>query len=397
MIVNDWKTADAEKQNRSEYDLLYLINCVINDVVPQQQRMEQMDLRAIYKAARFHTLAAITCMALESADAFRGCTDTELVRKWKECKEKAIRKTLLLDAERQNICSFMEQEHIWYMPLKGVVLKEFYPKLGMRQMADNDILFDSTFQNEVCQWMVHHGYKAVSVGKGNHDVYEKKPVYNFEMHTSLYGKGHDKNWVSYYQDVKERLIQDKENKYEYHFTDEDFYIYIITHAYKHYNGSGTGIRSLLDIAVYLRKKGASLDWEYIFGELKKLHVAEFEENSRNLAEKVFSMDQYYLTEDETGLLDYFLGAGTYGTMQNRVEKKIREYQPEGNLIKGVTKRRYILERLFPDESFYQDYVPFAYRHRWFRPFYLVYRVIRGVVRNGKMIVRELRMVIKTDK
>ncbi|SHK65955.1 nucleotidyltransferase domain-containing protein [Hespellia stercorisuis] len=394
MIVNKWKSTDIDQRTQSEYDLLYLISSVLNDITPKPQRIEQMDLRMIYKVARYHTLAAITCMALESADAFRQCTDVELVRKWKECKEKAIRKNLLLDAERQNICGFMEQEHIWYMPLKGVVLKEFYPRLGMRQMADNDILFDSRFQNEVCQWMIQHGYKAIMVGKGNHDVYEKEPVYNFEMHTSLYGKGHNEDWVHYYQDVKERLIQDRENQYGYHFTDEDFYIYIITHAYKHYNGSGTGIRSLLDIAVYLRKKESSLDWKYISDELKKLQVAEFEQNSRNLAEKVFSKEQYNLTEEETGLLHYFLGAGTYGTMANRVEKKLREYQPDDELIKGVTKRRYIRQRLFPDESFYQDFVPFAYRHKWFRPFYLVYRAIRGVLRKRKMIARELKIIMK---
>lgn len=394
MIVNKWKSTDIDQRTQSEYDLLYLISSVLNDITPKPQRIGQMDLRMIYKVARYHTLAAITCMALESEDTFRECTDVELVRKWKECKEKAIRKNLLLDAERQNICSFMEQEHIWYMPLKGVVLKELYPKLGMRQMADNDILFDSRFQNEVCQWMIQHGYKAVMVGKGNHDVYEKEPVYNFEMHTSLYGKGHNEDWVRYYQDVKEHLIQDKENQYGYHFTDEDFYIYIITHAYKHYNGSGTGIRSLLDIAVYLRKKESSLDWKYISDELKKLQVAEFEQNSRNLAEKVFSKEQYNLTEEETGLLHYFLGAGTYGTMANRVEKKLREYQPDGELIKGVTKRRYIRKRLFPDESFYQNFAPFAYRHKWFRPFYLVYRVIRGVLRNGKTIARELQIIMK---
>lgn len=394
MIVNDWKITDIDKKTRPGYDLLYLISCVLNDAAPDQQRIEQMDLSMIYKTARFHTLTAIACMALESADAFRGCPDGELVRKWKENKEKAIRKTLLQDAERQNICSFMEQEHIWYMPLKGVVLKDLYPKLGMRQMADNDILFDSRFQNEVCQWMIQHGYKAVSVGKGNHDVYEKEPVYNFEMHTSLYGKAHNKDWVGYYQDVKERLIQDEEGRYGYHFTDEDFYIYIMTHAYKHYNGGGTGIRSLVDMAVYLQKKEDSLNWAYISGELKKLHVAEFEQNSRNLAKKVFSSERYYLTGDETELLDYFLGAGTYGTMENRIEKKLREYQPDGEMIQGVAKRRYIAQRLFPDESYYQDYVPFAYKHKWFRPLYFVYRVIRGLLHSRKIVIRELKIIMK---
>ena len=53
-----------------------------------------------------------------------------------------MRKALLFDAERKGILDFMEQRGIWYLPLKGVVLKDYYPAVGMRQMSDNDILYD---------------------------------------------------------------------------------------------------------------------------------------------------------------------------------------------------------------------------------------------------------------
>lgn len=43
----------------------------------------------------------------------------------------------------------MEQRGIWYLPLKGIILKEFYPSVGMRQMSDNDILFDEAFAEQV--------------------------------------------------------------------------------------------------------------------------------------------------------------------------------------------------------------------------------------------------------
>lgn len=42
-----------------------------------------------------------------------------------------------------------EKAGIWYLPLKGVILKEMYPVYGIRQMADNDILFDFTYRKEV--------------------------------------------------------------------------------------------------------------------------------------------------------------------------------------------------------------------------------------------------------
>ena len=76
----------------------------------------------------------------------------------------------------------MDSEHIWYLPLKGIILKDYYPSVGMRQMSDNDILFDADAWERVEKHMLSEGYETESVGKGNHDVYQKAPVYNFEMH-----------------------------------------------------------------------------------------------------------------------------------------------------------------------------------------------------------------------
>ena len=113
-------------------------------------------------------------------------------------------------------------------------------------MSDNDILFDRSFQNQLEMYMKTHGYMVKTIG--NHSVCNKEPIYNFELHTSLYGSNHRKAYA-YYQNVKERLIPDAAGSYGYHFTDEDLYIYILSHAYKHYMGTGTGLRSLLDCYV----------------------------------------------------------------------------------------------------------------------------------------------------
>ena len=49
-------------------------------------------------------------------------------------------------------------------------------------MSDNDILFDEDAWERVEKHMISEGYEAEYVGKGIHDVYQKPPVYNFEMH-----------------------------------------------------------------------------------------------------------------------------------------------------------------------------------------------------------------------
>lgn len=78
---------------------------------------------------------------------------------------------------------------------------------------------------------------------------------------------------------------------------------MMVHAFKHYNAGGTGIRSLVDVYVYLSKKAEQMDWDYIEGELEKLDIDAFEKRFRVLAKKVFgedvtSMDGVEFDQDE---------------------------------------------------------------------------------------------------
>lgn len=96
-----------------------------------------------------------------------------LPKYWEDRMVKAVRKVLLFDVERKKLCAWMDSEHIWHLPLKGIIMKDYYPSVGMRQMSDNDILFDADAWERMEKHMISEGYKAEYVGKGNHDVYHK--------------------------------------------------------------------------------------------------------------------------------------------------------------------------------------------------------------------------------
>ena len=371
--------------NDSFYTFLYLLMCGVEGKPPSSELLREMNMEDVYQISVYHTLSAMTYMVLEKGqDILEG----EIFKNWKKEKDKAIRKNILLDRERERIFAFMEEQGIWHMPLKGIILKEMYPAFGMRQMADNDILYDSNFQKPLCIWMKEQGYKVISCGRGNHDVYEKKPVYNYEMHTALYGGEHNPVWITYYENIKEKLIADKKKKYSFHFTDEDFYIYIITHIYKHFAGSGTGIRSLLDVYIYLQAKEAIMNWDYINEELEKVQVSDFEGKVRHLSQKVFSKELQKLIKKEEELLKYFLYSGTYGTLENHVQHRLDQFETD--------KKGYIIKRLVPDEEFYKNYVPFVYQHKWSRPFFIIFRLVRGLFRKDRRIMKEIKALKKAE-
>lgn len=386
-------------------DMLYLITCALHNQTPDKDKVCGMDIAALYRYARRHTLAAITYDALELLGSSIGeglralvkdDTVVSVLTKWKETRDKALRKNLMLDAARKKLFQYMDAQHIWYMPLKGAILKDLYPRQEMRQMADNDILFDATYEAAVKDYFVREGYEVISYAKGNHDVYEKEPVYNFEMHTSLFGEAHNEVWAEYYKDIQSKLKK-SDNHFQYSFTDEDFYIYFIVHAFKHFDGCGTGIRYFVDSYVYQNAK--NLNRSYIEGELDKLGVLAFEKTFRSISMKIFGKGEAVsqLSEEEYSMLCDSMFAGTYGNLQSGIDKKLHKIQGNEDRITKNTKVKYIIGRLFPPMSYYKAYYPFIYKTRIFIPFFVIFRMVRGVLRNGKKLMREVKVVLKIDQ
>ena len=120
------------------YYLIYLIRCALHNRKPAKAKLDKMDLSSVFAVAKEQSLTAMAAYALQSA----GICDSRFT----EAKDKAIRSAMLYYIERQNIFCEFEKAGIWYMPLKGIILKDYYPKTTMREMCDNDILFDSNRQ-----------------------------------------------------------------------------------------------------------------------------------------------------------------------------------------------------------------------------------------------------------
>ena len=155
------------------------------------------------------------------------------------------------------------------------------------------------------------------------------------------------------------------------------------HEWKHYNGSGTGIRSLLDCYIYYKTKGDSLDWNYIKEQCEQLEIADFEQQRRQLAIKTFSTDTLpYLNDEETEMLLSYLTAGTYGSFEKSVEKKLKEQSKTG----------YILRNLFPNVEYMRLSVGFVNKCTLLYPFGIVYRWGRILVKQRKHLSTVIKIM-----
>lgn len=366
--------------NETQTDFIYLLSCSINEITPNKDRVIKMDLDKIYKLSNFHSLTAAIGIAIERA----GITN----EKFHKAYQKAIAKNLMFYQERMAIFEHFEKQGIWYMPMKGIILKDLYPRNGMREMADNDILFDSSKQKSVRDIMISLGYKVIMYDSSHDDTYHKQPIFNFEMHTSLFSSNHSRYLYEYYKNPKRLLIKDKNNNYGYHFSDEDFYVYMTAHEYKHYSVKGTGIRSLLDCYIFEKTKSTTLDRKYIESQLNLLNISYFERVRRKLAMKVFSTDTLpELNSEEMDMLMFYLSVGTYGLIENEINYA----------LKTQSKFSFWLHKIFMTPKDMVVCHPFTQKSILLYPVGFVWHFIRALTLRRKKFIKTIKAVNKYGK
>ena len=370
--------------------VLYLCLCAINNTSPSADALKGADIKELYRCSAKHKVTALVCYALEKI--------VQVPVLFSEAKTKAVRKDMLLDAELQKIAAFLQSKGIFYMPLKGALLKEYYPNAGMRQMSDVDIFYDFRFREEIREYMLEKGYECVAFTEGQ-DAYKRQPVYNFEFHHLLFSPLESETLYDYYKDIKSRLVKDSENPFRYNMSKEDFYIYLIAHEFKHFSQFGTGIRSLLDVIVFTSKFGDSLNMKYVHREFEKINLSEFEEKQRALCNRLAEDNLFgNLSVEDEQLLSCFLSTGVYGDYRtgiaNRITGKTGEKDREFSRGKKI---KYIIRRIFPPLEYYRAAYPLFYKHKILIPFCVVYRVFLAFFKRNAFVRAELDTLKKTDK
>lgn len=365
--------------NKYLYNYIHLLSAYLNDKKLDDKSIDDKELSFYIKLSKFHSLSALLYKAILDTGVK---VNKEYLSKLEQVYLYNVRKSVSFDKEREALYKYLNDNKIDYLPLKGIIIKEYYKDPMTREFADNDILFDDNKKELVKQFFLDRGYKVEEYGISNHDVYLKDPFYNFEMHRSLINniKG-TQIYIDYFEGCLSRYPIEEQSKH--YQSNEDFYIYFTVHSYKHFSVSGCGIRTLLDYYLFL--KNNKLDFDYINKEMVILGLKDFSNLISNLSIKLF--DNKELNEEEKEMLLFVASSGTYGTVGNRTEQGITN--------KG--KYGYLLSRIFPPITAYRYHYMWAYNHRVLVPIAWFLRLCRGIFKQHNKTSQELKEINKHKK
>ncbi len=359
---------------REQTYVVAAISAVVNQV-PSPQPPAGLDWVTAARFAVKHSVGNLFCYAIEGFDS----VPEDVRKKLIENKQKAILREATQEIELSILRGKLNAENIKFMPLKGIILKAFYPKPDMRMMGDIDILFDPSRGETVRDILVGMGYTVKEFGNGVTDVYWKYPIMNLELHCMLLQS--PKEWQKSFADVWERAVPI--GGCEYTQTPEEFYVYLMAHLVKHYIGCGTGIRSVLDLWVCRNRQ--DLNEDVIAARFEELGITEFAQNIEALSAVWFGGKESTPLLDE--MAEYVASNGTFGDRLTAAMTKTTDTES--------AKRDYFLRRLFLNREMMEYAYPVLKRAPVMLPLCWAHRFGKKLFRKG-LISRELRILNEVD-
>lgn len=325
---------------------------------PSQDPFSDEELAALYKLSKAHDLAHLVGDALIKNKLI---SNAEIKSKFEKQLMTAVYRYERINYELNCLRTILNDAKMPFIPLKGSIIRRYYPEPWMRTSCDIDILVREEQVDEAAQLLVdRYGY-----------TYEKKNYHDISL---MSGSGVH---LELHYSIKERKdnIDSLLSKcwsyavrlegFEYGFTNEFFLFHQFAHASYHFLGGGCGIRPFID--VFLLEKKLSFNRGKLDEMLQRTGIKKFSDEMLCLANLWFGNGEH---DSITRSMEQFvLTGGVYGTAENSVAvSQQKERGRIGYILRRIWLPYDLLCTTYPRLKGRRYLQPFYEIRRWFRVF-----------------------------
>ncbi len=367
--------------------LTELLQALINGKKANPPKFE-IDWEKFYNFCSRHKIGNMVYLMIKDFN-----TSKEILDKFYDDYKKISVREAKQELYSKIIYEEFEKAQVSFMPVKGILIKKLYPVENYRGSNDIDILIkDGDFKKaqNVLTSLGFKGNEETNEDNDYHIEYHKNMV-SIEIHSSLTPK--NSLQYDYFKSAFDRAKKLPNSDYHYKMTDEDFYVYVLYHLYKHFIKGGVGVRYFLDM--YLINSKMTFNQDYLKTELKKIGLLDFDATVRELGEVFFNnkkpderlttLSQFVYISGAHGEKNFFAmaqfsGAGTDNN--NYLFNKIKYFKNAWFIgRKGMSDKYPVLNK-------HPYLLPFCYIHKGFYTLFCKPKAIKTQVSDIKNLNKD---------
>lgn len=369
-----------------------IFNCIKHEICGRTEEIVLPDVSAqffieLFRLSQKHDIAPIVGNALNKCGTFEHLpvdieeSDREAIAKIKTKFDEqlftAVYRYENINNELKEIRRVLSEAKIPFIPLKGSVIRKYYPEPWQRTSCDIDILVKEKDADNAAEYLqTRLQYRCEE--KCQHDISFFSPSnVHVELHFKLLDSDFKqvKNLIDVWSGDGISLLSDS----EYQMSKELFLLYHIYHMAKHFIHGGCGIKPFIDLWIIKNKVG--FDEEKAQKMLQESGLLAFFERSTDLVNVWFEGKEH--SEITQEMEDYILQGGVYGTLEQHIAMSQNK--------KGG-KFRHLLSKIFLSYEQMKVYYPSVKKCPILFPFYQVRRWFRILFCGGrKAAMNEIKL------
>lgn len=345
--------------NTNEGYFLHLLKCGLKSEKPEEPPVG-IDFEAIFELAKKQDVENIVFLSI---DQLENNIDSNLYSIWQEAYYKRMKYSVFQDMALEELIKVFTKAGIDCMPLKGSVIKNYYPSPDLRCMGDIDFLVREQNRQVVRDIMHSLGYIDDILDDGQVDGFKRGKIDYIEIHYDFSAENHIMHdvFTIYWNKL---LPTDIEHLYEMTF--EDLYFFNIGHYVKNMHNKGMGLRGVVDTFVL---------WNRLTDNQKQVLNERFAEvNIDEFNSKLVKIADIWFNEvKDDGSLDalqkYLLNKKTYGDYKTEtILNAVYSEQTSSNA-------KYLKDKIFPSAD--DLYERFDIKRKCFLilPFLWIWRIL----------------------
>jgi len=330
------------------------------------------------KRAEYHKIESFLYLASD-----RKMTDDNILHQLKILQMKAIKKDAVQLSELKEVISLFETNAIDCLPLKGSKMKEYYPYSFLRFMGDIDILIHDYDMEKAVALLKEKDY-VPERDSYNHLALEKLPYMEIELHRKLLP--YNQKGEKLLENIWNRVYLREGFSHVYEMKKEDFLIFMLIHLDKHYSRSGTGIRSFLDIYLYLQKN-EDIDLKSIYASFDDVELRDRCIRYIEFSQRLFRLQP--LTGEYEKMSNKVKNSGVFGSKKVQMETDL-----ENSDNKVIT---FIFKKAFPPKETIIQRYPKVKKYKILFPFFYAFHIIKICLFSPFKSIRRIADIYKYKK
>lgn len=319
-------------------------------------------LGQLYKISKSHDIGHLIASALNKQKLL---TQDEISQKFQKQWMMAVYRYEKINYELKRVSDVLENHGIAFLPLKGSVLRKYYPEPWMRTSCDIDILIHPEDAETAIQVLCEVGF-TLQKSTTTYDYQMIAPGgVHLELHFSLKQDASILQAETILESVWDECELETDKQYHYYMRNEMFLFYHIVHMANHFTYGGCGIRPIIDLWLLTNKM--EIDKDKLRFLLSQSKLLEFYDASVELS-KVW-MENASHGDITLRMEQFILTGGVYGNSSTSALMKAAKGESKlRSFFKLLFIPRANLEVSYPNLKKHPILLPFYQIKRWFRIF-----------------------------